>query len=139
MKDLLDGHQVRVHEGASLADLPGMTELVRRLDLLVGPDRATLEAVVGTGVFPPAVRCLSLADAFPWREELGRPLLPLRRWWPYPDASVSTLRACALMGFALCQPRSGGEADPPIRRVLAALCGAGDAIGDGSRQAQERR
>ena len=136
MKDHLDGHQVCVHEGESLRGAPGPAEHLTRLDVLLGPDRMGLEAAVGTGVFPAGARCMSLADGFPWRRELGRPLLPLGRWWPYDEGPLSTLRACALMGFALCWRGPDGESGSPFRQCLSASGGAVEALAAGSFQTE---
>lgn len=124
MKDQLKGHQIRVHEGSSLEGVPGPAEHMAGLELLIGADRAALEAAVATGVFPSAVRCVSLADGLPRCGSHGRPVLPLERWWPYSEGPPSTLRVCALLGFVLCLPGRRGEEHWRLRRLLR-QCGGG--------------
>ena len=119
MKDLLCGHQIRVQEASSLVQLSGAAELVARLELIIAPDKETLDTVAGGGAFPDDVLRLALSDALAWRKDYGRALVPLERWWPFDSGPVSVLRACGLLGLALAVPGSRSGVTSPISRLLS--------------------
>ena len=128
MKDLLTGHQIRVHEATSLADATEAAAQLSRLELMIAPDRETFPLVDRAGDFPDAAVRVALAEAIPWRRAYGQPLLPFGRWWPFPTEEVSVLRACALLGMAFGLAGRGECGRPPLHELLLSL---GDSFGEG--------
>ena len=121
MRDLLDGHQVRVHEHTCF-DTPEVAERVSPLSILIALDRPAL--VAACSACPPLSRLstLSLEDAVPWRTAFARPLRPLRGWSSPGHEPSSALRECALMGLALLERDTAG------RRALDHLVASNEAL-----------
>ena len=127
MKDLLAGHQVRVHEATSLGDSPGAAAQIAGLELVMAQDNEMFRLLDRTGAFPASALRVGLADALPWRRIYGQPLLPLGRWWPFPEEEISLLRACALLGMVISLARHRGCDRPPMHDLLSSI---GDRFGE---------
>ena len=127
MKDLLAGHQVRVHEAISLADSRGAAAQIAGLELIIAQDKESFRLLDRAGGFPAGAVRVGLAEALPWRRVYGQPLLPLGRWWPFPAEENSILRACALLGMVISLARRRGCDRPPFHDLLSSL---GDRFGE---------
>ena len=112
MREALDDHQVRVEETGSF-EHPSLRRRLHGADLVLGLDRASLQAVARACPFLPGGDALAaLEDEAPWREAYGCPLLPLHDffrsrtrpvslWWRADTESHSSLRVLAMLGLLL--------------------------------------
>ena len=114
MATLLADHQIRVHVAEDAAD-PVVAELLGIPEFVVALDALELDAcAVALDLCVGAFR-LPLADALPWPEFCGAPLVPLHVFAlrtgftakREPDAGA--LRRCAWLGAALALPLPGSQ------------------------------
>ena len=133
MRGTLEGHQVRVEE-CDAFEHPLVRERLGGVDLAVGLDRASLEAVAAVCPFLPGGDArAALDDEVPWREAYGRELLPLHDfvcarslslWWDGDTVSRSALRTLALLGLVLgVRGLRAHRGRRPFDHVLAARSG----------------
>lgn len=115
----LEEHLVRVTRVGSLF-APPLADWLPGLDLLAALDASALHAMAG--VLPAALRAvrIPLADALPWRDGFGLPLVPFDafvrafRLDPYPSLRPGALRQAALLGAALTLPESPAPGAPLV-------------------------
>ena len=121
---ILAGHRVCVTELHAFQDAR-FDEWFSDLELVIGLDGRALEEIVG--VFPALAtpHAVSLADAVPWCELVGRPLVPfdgfvrahaLNPLRAKPSPVPTPLRLCALMGAALVLNEGA-----PLRHLLESV------------------
>ena len=111
METALANHQVRLTAFQSL-EAPGLGERPGNVELLVGLDGPSLDAVSAACPVPPWVSFLSLCDGMPWIEAFGRELRPLETWSKSGKENGSALHMCALMAYVmLSRGRSGRALD----------------------------
>ena len=119
MQQVLEGHQIRLHEVESLSDASCVREHLAELDLLIGLHPSDIASACSLCSLPAEVSSVALSDGqFPWRTCT---LLPLERWWPFPTKDPSVLRTCALMGRALGLSAPGRSDRTPIQHLVAGL------------------
>ena len=127
LADVLVDHQIRVHE-ADAGNDPTVAECMGAPALVLGPDRAVLDACAVALALPGGEHRVALGDAFAWSDLCGSPLNPLHRFalragftsWREPDAGA--LRRCAWLAasFAFPMPESD-EDDTVLDAVLRAF------------------
>ena len=100
MQIVLAEHQVRILELDSF-DAPELRARISVLELLVGLDRPSLDALRAGCPLPDEISLASLCDEAPWKEGFGRELLPLHTWSTKGRVNGTPLHACALMGLVL--------------------------------------
>ena len=109
LDDVLADHQIRVHE-ADAGNDPTVAECMGAPALVLGPDRAVLNACAAALALPGGEHRVALGDAFAWADLCGSPLNPLHRFalragftsWREPEAGA--LRRCAWLAAALALP-----------------------------------
>ncbi len=122
-------HQLRVAEVCAV-DHPRVRATLAGAALVVGLDRAALDAVRAGCRVPPEVPLAPLADTVPWRALYHHPLLPFERFVRSfhldpegtPGARPSVLRLAALIAATLELPAPAGP--PPARIPFLCLLGA---------------
>lgn len=100
MRAELAEHQIRIL-GLGSFNSPKFREHLSALELLVGLDRPSLDALRAACPLPDDISLASLCDEAPWAEAFGRELLPLDTWSADGRAEGSPLHMCALMGLVL--------------------------------------
>lgn len=118
MADALTGHAVCVHESATVHD-PAVPVRLAGIDLLIVLDRITRRAV-DTLPLPSPHHVIVLADEAHWRAHHATSLPELERAWAEePEPHRSTLRTCALLGWALARlPDGAATGAPPLHAFL---------------------
>ena len=125
MAGVLGGHRIRVTEVHTLTH-PRLPEWLGALEALIAVDAKSLEAISGACPALAAAVPIALADALPWDDLYGRPLVPFDEFVgafgldPSPQPKPCALRRCALLGAALGLPDArmlGGR--PVLQRVIA--------------------
>ena len=127
LADVLADHQIRVHEADTVTD-PHVAECLGAPALVLGPDRAELDACVDAlGLRDDSPR-IPLGDVFDWTGRCGYRLTPLHRFalragftsWREPEAGA--LRRCAWLAAALALPvPEANQADTVLDAVLWAF------------------
>ena len=119
MADALRDHAVRVHESATARD-PAVTVRLARTEMVVVLDHATQQALKRLPLPSPA-RIVVLADTGDWSEHYAASVPEFERVWATePEPHRSTLRTCALVGWALTHVPDDANVAPPIDSLVTA-------------------
>ena len=125
MAGALGGHRLRLTEVNSLADRR-LVEWLGALEVLIALDAGTVNAISAACPALTAAVSVGLADALPWGDLYGHPLVPFDAFVralkldPSSRPDPCVLRRCALLGAALCLPETGlPGASPVLRRLLS--------------------